>query len=337
MLWRNWLVPATTLLSGLVFIGLVYFFRGRFAALRRFQRPFKLVLIGLILATAVYGWFIRPYTAEPILIPDTYSQTLLLYTNHENWIRLGWYLFPTGIWLGVLGSCLLIWHVEWKTVVLVAVGLMFSALYLWDVRANPHHVYVMRRYVPAVLPFFIFSGSYLIGWLLKKGRIWQLSSAKTRYGFIVLGVLTAIVWLFGLAWSARGFISQIDHQGVVDQLAAIDDLLQADSVLIFNDQSPVGLGDIWGTPLKYIFGHDVFTLRDLDLLNDMQLVEMIEFWQNNERSVVWIGDSAWLDKNALGYQQQIIEIGSRQLEGSYEHKPKVVVPVTWTLPMSRID
>ena len=337
ILWRSWLVPLMALLGGLIIIGLVYFFRGRFAALRRFQLPVKLILIGLILISAIYGWFIRPYIAEPISIPDAYSQTTLLLTNHENWIRLGWYLFPTGILLGVLGSCLLIWHVEWKTAVLLAVGLLFSALYLWDVRANPHHIYVMRRYVPAVLPFFLISGAYLIGWLFRCFHKWHRSNTALRYGFVVLGSLITIIWLFGLAWSARGFISQVDHQGVVDQLASIESDLQPNSVLIFNDQAPVGLGDIWGTPLKYIFGHDVFTVRDPDLLNDPRLVEMIEIWQNNGRSVVWIGDSAWLEDNNLHFQEQIREISSLRLESSYEHKPQTIVPVTWTLPMSLIE
>ncbi len=233
ILWRSWLVPVAALFIGLVFIGLVYFFRGRFSALRRFQRPVKLMLIGVILASAIYGWFIRPYTAEPILIPDAYSQTTLLLTNHENWIRLGWYLFPTGIWLGVLGSCLLVWHAQRKTAVLLAVGLLFSAIYLWDVRANPHHVYVMRRYVPAVVPFFIISTSYLIGWMFKKGRDRQPSQPKEGYGLQVLGAFLMIVWLFGLAWSARGFISQVDHKEVVAQLTAIESQLQPNSVLNF--------------------------------------------------------------------------------------------------------
>ena len=35
----------------------------------------------------------------------------------------------------------------------------------------------------------------------------------------------------------------------------------AGAVLLFNDQSPVGQGDIWGTPLKFVYDHNVFSLR----------------------------------------------------------------------------
>jgi hypothetical protein len=336
ILWRSWLVPVLVVLGGVVFISLLYFFRGRFAALRRFQRPFKLVLITLILISAIYGWFIRPYTADPILVPDAYSQSTLLLTNHENLLRLGWYIFPTGIWLGVLGSCLLVWHVEKKTAVLLAVGLLFSVLYLWDVRANPHHVYVMRRFVPAVLPLFLISGAYLAGWLVKWSPAKKDLGKTIRFGIPILGIIVAAIWLGGLAWSNRGFVRQVDHRGVVDQLTAIESELRPNSVLIFNDQSPVGLGDIWGTPLKFIFNHDVFTLRDPEILHDPRLVEMIEIWQNNGRPVVWIGDSSWLDENGFPYLTQSQEIHSQRLESSYEHKPQEIVPVTWILPMSQI-
>jgi len=337
LLRANWLIPLTVLFLGAIFLGLVYFFRGRFSVLGRYKRPTLLALIGLILLFAVYGWFIRPYATVATLRADAYSETLIKVTNHENWQRLGWYLFPVGIWLGVLGSCLLLWQVEWKTAALLAVGFLFSAVYLWNMRANPHHVYVMRRYVPAVVPFFLISTAFLIGWFFKQARARQGAASWQKIGFWGLGLILAIGWLFGLAWSARGFISQVDHEGVVDQLAAINDELMPGSVLIFYDQSVVGLGDFWGTPLKFIFGHDVFTLRDPNAVEDAQLAETLEFWQNNGRSVVWIGDPAWLVENGFRYHELIREIRSLRLESSYEHKPRAIVPDMWVLPMALID
>jgi hypothetical protein len=224
--------------------------------------------------------------------------------------------------------------VEWKTAVLLAVGFLFTAVYLWNVRANPHQVYVMRRYVPMIAPFFIVSAAYLTGDLMKQSRIKQDVKPWRRTGYLAIGLFLAIAWLLGLGWSARGFISQVDHKGVVAQLADIDHDLPPDSVLIFNDQSPVGLGDFWGTPLKFIFGHDVFTLRDLDGLDDGQLAESIKSWQNNGRSVVWIGDPIWLAENDFRYHEITFTIVSQRLESSYEHKPQQVVNVNWTLPMA---
>jgi hypothetical protein len=336
VLWRNWPVPLAVVLFGVIFLVVIHFFRGRFGTLRRYRRLVLSMLIGLILLFALYGWFIRPFAAEPVLQPDTYSEGLILLTNHENWLRLGWYLSPIGIWLAILGSCLLLWRVEWKTAVLLSVGFLFSAVYLWNVRANPHQVYVMRRYVPMVAPFFIFAAAYLIGDLMKQAGIKREAKPWLRMGYLALGFFLVVAWLLGLGWSARGFISQVDHKGVVAQLVDINHDLSPNSVLIFNDQSPVGLGDFWGTPLKFIFGHDVFTLRDLDGLDDERLAESIKSWQNNGRSVVWIGDPDWLEENDFQFQEQVHEIQSERLESSYEHKPRAVVPEKWILPMALI-
>ncbi|MDX1416467.1 MAG: hypothetical protein R3293_19865 [Candidatus Promineifilaceae bacterium] len=335
--WRSWLIPLAALLIGLIFIVLVYYFRGRFFQLSRFQKPLKIFIIGLVLIVAIYGWFIRPYFGEQVVVPDAYSNSILILTNHENWIRLGWYLSPIGIWLGVLGMCLLIWHVKWKTILIVAVGLLFSALYLWDVRANPHHVYVMRRYVPIVLPFFIVSAAYLLGWFFELIQEWRSQRPLIRYVFLATGIVIGAIWILGLVWMARGFVSQIDHEGAFAQLAAIENDLPPNSVLIFYDESAVGLGDFWGTPLKYIFGHEVYKLRRLEENIDGPLVELIEIWQNNNRSVVWVGDPTWLDNNGFRYQEQLKEISSRRLESSYEHKPQAIIPVTWSLPLSLIE
>ena len=155
-------------------------------------------------------------------------------------------------------------------------------------------------------------------------------------GYLAFGIFLSIAWLLGLGWSARGFISQVDHKGVVAQLVEINDNLPPESVLIFNDQSPVGLGDFWGTPLKFIFGHDVFTLRDLNGLDDEQLAESLKSWQNNGRSVVWIGDPIWLAENDFRYRENSFTIISHRLESSYEHKPQQIVPENWIMPMAFI-
>ncbi len=337
LLWANWLVPVTAILAGVIFLAVVILFRGRFSVLRRYKQAVLLGLIGAVLLYAVYGWFIRPAISVATLRPDSYSETLLLITDHENWLRLGWYLFPLGIWLGVLGSCLMLWRVEWKTAVLLAVGFISSAVYLWKVGANPHHVYVMRRYVPVVVPFFLFAAAFLIGWLIQQARKRPEAVSWQKAGLLVIALVLACSWLIGLGWSARGYVSQVDHAGLVEQVAAINDDLAPGSVLIFNDQSPVGLGDFWGTPLKFIFGHDVFTLRNLETLEDEQLAETIKFWQNNGREVVWVGDPAWLAENAFDYRETTYTISSQRLESSYEYKPQQVIPVNWTLPMAFIE
>jgi hypothetical protein len=191
----------------------------------------------------------------------------------------------------------------------------------------------MRRYVPAVAPFFLLAGAYFISQIpgfLK-------SRQNSRIVGILLIVLAGAIWLGQLGWSARGFIGQVDNAGVLEQLSAINEDFPPKSVLLFNDQSPVGLGDFWGTPLKYIFGHDVFTIRDIDLLQQSSLAETIEFWQNNGRTVIWFGDPQWLSEQGLEYHSTIYNINSRQMESSYNYKPQQINPIGWQLEAAFID
>ncbi len=332
LLWRSWWLPVLAVIAGGVLLWLISRQRQRIDDLARFRKPLLFTLAGTFLLNALYGWFVRPVIQEASLYPDVYSETLLLITNHENWLRLGWYLAVPGVWLGVAGACLMIWRVERKTALLVATGALFSVVYLWSVRANPHHIYVMRRYIPAVVPFFLLAGAYFISQVpgLIRG-LWRGSQDAGRSLGALTAVLLAAGWLAMLGWSARGFISQIDNQGVLQQLALINEDLPAHSILLFNEQTPVGIGDFWGTPLKYIFDHDAFKIRDEALLNQSPLAETIEFWQNSGRTVVWIGDPHWLSAQGFAYESVTYLIESRQMESSYEHKPQQIVPVSWKL------
>ncbi len=335
--WRNWLLLLVGLLAGLLFLWGARRVRGRFQGLKDYRKLALGLLIGAVLVFALYGWFIRPLLFDTILRSDAYSGGEIPITNHENWLRFAWYLSPVGVWLGVLGSCWLLWRVERKTWLVLAVGFLFSAVYLWNVRANPHHIYVMRRYAPVVLPFFLLAGGALVGaGIMSAG--WTRGKIKVP-AIVIRGaaLLALLIWFVALAWNARGFISQVDHQGLARQLDAFNETLTLDSVLLFNDQAAVGLGDFWGTPLKYIYGHAVFALRAPDLLEDDQLAEMIELWQNNGRSVYWIGDPNWLKEFGFSYDSQEQILNSSRLEASYTQKPQAVVPASWALLVNKIE
>ena len=302
------------LIGGLLALWVLSRYLSRYYDLLRYRTQILVLLVGAFLIYAVYGWFIRPVILEASLRPDHYSETLLLMSNHENWLRLGWYLSTAGIWLGVAGICLLIWRVEQKTAVLVATGVLFSVIYLWNARANPHQIYVMRRYVPAVAPFFLLAGSYFISQLPRfVDRVWP-ERVDGRSAGTLIAVLIGVFWLALLGWSARGFISQFDNLGIVQQFALINEDFPLNSLLLFNDQSPVGLGDFWGTPLKYIFGHDAFTIRDGNMLDQATLAETIKSWQNDGRAVIWFGEPEWLTAQGFDYHMTTYEIAARQME-----------------------
>jgi hypothetical protein len=263
-------------------------------------------------------------------------------TNHENWRRLGWYMSPLGVWLGVLGCCSMLWRGNRRMIPFLGLGLLFSTLYLWNVSANPHHVYVMRRYVPAVLPFFIVGGAYLLGSVGLGQESLEASWLSVRWKIFarpvaILAALVTAVWLAGIGWAARGFVSQVDHAGLAEQMDALAGSLPEGAILLFADESPVGQGDVWGTPLRFVYGYDAFALRLPPETAGDSLVEAIKTWQNNGRPVIWIGATNWLDSRGYRYRSEQVILTSARLESSYDHKPQAVITETATLFLSYLE
>lgn len=323
----NWVIPVTALVVAVVFIWLLRRAGPRFSAgYARYRRYAVAMLIGVTIVFAVFGWFVRPVIGEIVARPDLYSGATIPLSDHENWRRLGWYLSPLGVWLGVAGICIMIWQVNRRTVMILATGALFAALYLWSLRANPQQVYAMRRFVPAAVPFFTLAAAVVVGALARR------PARRAR----MVALALAVAWLGSLVWSARGFVSQVDHQGLAAQLNALNDTLEPASVLLFYDGVPIGNGDFFGTPLRFIYGHDAFAIRDPSLVNDADLVRAVKLWQNSGRAVYWIGDPAWPVEQGLAVDTTEYVLTSSRLEQSYDHKPATVIPDTWRLRLSRI-
>lgn len=327
MLRRFWLIPLFLVLIGSILLLLLLRYRHIFP--RLWQR--RVLLLGMaasaILLLGLYGWFLRPVLGQTSSYVDWYGGQTILLTDHENLPRLGWYLSPVGVWLGILGTAWLLWRLNSKTALVVGVGLFFSLLYLWRIQATPHHIYAMRRYVPVALPFFMLATACLLGFL---GR-------QRALGVRLLVLALALLWLGGLAWSAQGFITQVDNQQLPAEVAAFEAHFDENAVVIFNDQTPVSLGDLLGTPLHYRYGHDVFTLRVPDALNGPALRRQIERWQAAGREVYWVGPTDPLANHEITWTgEQTDTITFEHLENSYDHKPVRLIPARWVLSLARI-
>ncbi len=329
----NWAIPAVAALAAVAFLWLLRRAGPQFlAGYARYRRAALLALIGVTLVFAVYGWFIRPVIGAPAVREDVFSGGAVTLTDHENWRRLGWYLSPVGVWLGVAGTCLLLWRVNRRTAMVLAVGALFAALYLWTLYANPQHVYVMRRMIPAAVPFFTVAGAAVAGWLAESGG---RGGARARPARLALAAALALVWLGGLVWSARGLVSQVDHRGLTAQLDALNAALEPGAVLLFYDGVPIGNGDFFGTPLQFIYGHNAFALRD-PTLPGADLVRAVEIWHNSGRAVYWIGDPAWLGEHGLAYEEATYTLRSQRLESSDDHRPTAILTNEWVLRVARI-
>jgi len=327
---QNWLLPVLALIVGAGVLVLFGKYRQAFESLKRYHRPVILAGIFAVVLLFIYGWFIRPALGDIGASRDYWFAGGQIPTqlDRENLVRLGWYLSPVGIVLAAAGICLMLWRINIQTAIVLGIGLFFSLLYLWKIQANPHQIYAMRRYVPAVLPFFIISAVYFIEWLLRHRRRWIVYS----------GLVLAVLWLAGMAWSARGFISQVDYDGIIAQMDELDSKLEPGSVLIFVDENPISVGDVVGTPLQFIYGHSVFTLRDQEAVDNAAMSGAIRAWADSSRSVYWIGDPALLVDLGLTPQDTFdFSISTPQLENAYEKKPTRILDIVWKLKFAQLN
>jgi hypothetical protein len=210
-----------------------------------------------------------------------------------------------------------------RTAFLLGTGLFFSLFYLWRIQINPHQVYAMRRYVPIVVPFLVISVVYAVNWVYAgRTRLWRSA-----------GTALAVAWIIALGLSARGLLSHVDYRGMVGQVEQLNATFQPHSVIVYYDPTPVGLGDLFGTPLRFLYDHDVVVIRNMERLDRNAFQQLISKWRADGRSLYWVtpdGDFKW--PFSIGQTRELLRWPTRvkMLEPTYERRPaKFVTPEWW--------
>jgi 4-amino-4-deoxy-L-arabinose transferase-like glycosyltransferase len=298
--------------------------RGRLAEWLRHHRvawslPLALIVIGL----AIYGYFVRPQVGQMTVHAYWYAGGSIPNLDYENLLRLGWYFTPFGVMLAAASVALMIVLEDYRrTAFFLGVGLFFSVFYLWRIQINPHQVYAMRRYVPEVVPFLVICVAWALNWVYEgRTRLWRTA-----------GVVLAAAWVVALGMSARGLISHVDFRGLAGQVEQLNATFQPNSVIIYYDPTPVGLGDLFGTPLRFLYGHDVVVIRNMERLDQAAFRQLVSKWRTDGRTLYWVtpdGDFKW--PLAVGQARELLRWPTRakMLEPTYERRPGKFVTLEW--------
>ncbi len=324
-------------LFGLVF-GYAFLYRrdhllrllGGAAASRKVRHFLSLLLVLL----ALYAYFIRPALGDIELWGYWYAQTLVPISDHENLVRLGWYLSPLAIWVSVLGGVLILEREAWRFMwPLLSVGGFFTIFYLYNIFNNPIQIYAMRRYVPVTVPLIMIAIGYALVWLWRQPRL----QPAGRFA----GAALAIALMGLLLYNNRLIWQQVDYAGGVDQLAQLATLLDEEandqSIALFVDDAPVGVGAVFGTPLQYLYQMTAFDLQE-DQLPMLAMTAQIADWQRAGRSVYVIrkqGSPPFFDE-ALLEPVDIFTWDTPVLELTYDHAPAMVQRSQYVLEIYRM-
>ncbi|HLA76716.1 MAG TPA: glycosyltransferase family 39 protein, partial [Vicinamibacteria bacterium] len=125
-----------------------------------------LVMAG-VAGLALYAYFLRPWLSawagadgnDPSLgrlgFLRESGYRLLAAHDAQAFLRLGWFVTPLALWLGVLGLLLIIHRLRGRDLFPVLLVLTFSLFYLYKIRVWNDYFFALRRFVPVVLPFLL--------------------------------------------------------------------------------------------------------------------------------------------------------------------------------------
>ncbi len=290
----------------------------------------SIIMAVVIILLALYAYFLWPRTAQADqpLYYYWYSDSRIPNVQPFNLVRIGWYLSPLGLVLATGGIAWLLWeNVDERRALFLGLGLFFSVLYIQNNRNNPFHIYVMRRYVPVVIPFFAATGACFLTRLMAERRWLRVTGVAL--------LLTQVALLLAID---RFFISPVDYQGAVEQVSALSAAVGDSSIILFNDDQPIGTAGLVGTPLRFLFQHAVYDLQEHDL-DDEMLMAQIERWQaDGWRVFLAVGPSGVrrpFDEWPLSPVTHVW-FDLPVLETSYYHMPRRVVRQRFPLALYEV-
>lgn len=208
--------------------------------------------VGLILLSG-YAYFLRPILEPAVVYPSWPTGADAWIINGENWLRMGWYLTPLGLLLATLGAAWLVQAVSWQRFGLfLSIGLLTTVQYVYQIFNTPYHIYTMRRYLPVVIPMLMVYTAVSLFWLYRRQWGWP---ARLGSG------LLALLLIGGLLFQSRYVLPLREYQGAVEQLASLQTHLQPGAIILISEPSEGVFADALGPPLRFLYGHDIVTIR----------------------------------------------------------------------------
>lgn len=200
-------------------------------------------------------------TSEPAPINPKYLIPL------ANLVRVGWYLSPLGLLLGIMGYAL--WlrcglnSGSWLFLSVAFVGTLFYVRQTYGT-SDQHYIYILRRFVPITYPALSLGMAFALVALatgpLGSSLWWQRLRLASATGMVLLLLLFFAV-------TNRPIIGHVEYRGALaqlDNLAA--QFTPGRDVLLMRGGAPIyaesrDVPDMVATPLRFIYGLDAFAVK----------------------------------------------------------------------------
>jgi hypothetical protein len=247
----------------------------------------RLGSISLLVALSLYAYFLRPLLsawaggdgnnkaealADPGWLLALDFQRLAAH-DAGAFFRLGWFVTPLGLALGVLGLCLAIrqWRPRYLFPVLLA--LSFSGFYFYKIRVYADYFFALRRFVPVILPFLlVFAGFALT-------RI-----AARRHGLRLVAAGLALFLAASYLRETLPVSRHVDWKGAVRFVNDVSRRFGPDDVVIFEQLKTVHLLSL---PLWAVHGVNIVELARFDP-DPERLQHLIRAWRGRYHNIYFV-------------------------------------------------
>jgi hypothetical protein len=272
-----------------------------------------------VIVLSAYAYFVRPLL-EPIRMATSWPGNVQFpILDGQNWARIGWYITPLGIALATLGLAQIVRRESLRRLsVFLAVGVLTIIQYVYNIFNTPYHIYAMRRYVPIALPMLMIFAAVALA------TIWR----ARRWSRWLAGALTVLL-LAGLIYQSRFVLPLREFYGAVDQLTALNERLLPNSIVLMSEPSESALADNFGVPLRFMFDHDVATIRTDDAATGEFLDRLLARSVVEQRAVQLIAANPIAPAVRSGLQLQprdVFEMRLHALQSTFYDYPSVDQP-----------
>jgi hypothetical protein len=338
--WRQ--PPEVWLLAGVAAAGAaVALYRFGPLLVRRAQARQDAVRAGLALAVvllALYAYFLRPALSawagadwndparaipslKAILEPLGFSR--LAAHDAQSLVRLGWFVTPLGVALGIVGLVTIIRDGRREHLFPVLTALAFSAFYFYKLRVYNDYFFALRRFVPVILPCLLGFAAYFLVRLAAVGGWRRLAAGAMAFGL-------------GASYLVRTapLVGYVDWKGSVAFVADVARRFGPDDVVVFEQKESIHLLSL---PLWAVHGVNVLELGRFRPDPD-RLQHLIGSWGGRYRNIYFV--HTWREPVCGVFLQNLegspYRFGTHEWERAYNRRPQGPEPRSLEFTISRV-